>query len=50
MLREVGKRVGEEVEKTFLKRHYRAMPRTMLCCAIERFAETKRRQYLRGEI
>jgi len=54
MLREVGKRVGEEVEETFLKRHYRAMPRTMLPTmlrqAIERFAETKRRQYLRGEI
>jgi 3-methyladenine DNA glycosylase AlkD len=50
MLREVGKRVGEEVEETFLKRHYRAMPRTMLRYAIERFAETKRRQYLRGEI
>ncbi len=48
MLREVGKRVGEEKEESFLKRHYRQMPRTMLRYAIERFAEPKRKRYLTG--
>ena len=48
MLREVGKRVSEEKEESFLKRHYRQMPRTMLCYAVERFAEPKRKRYLLG--
>ena len=48
MLREVGKRVGEDKEESFLKRHYRQMPRTMLRYAIERFAEPKRKRYLMG--
>jgi 3-methyladenine DNA glycosylase AlkD len=50
MLREVGKRCSEEVEEGFLKEHYRSMGRTALRYAIERFAEGKRRAYLRGEI
>ncbi len=50
MLREVGKRIGEKQEESFLKRHYRRMPRTMLRYAIERFAEPKRKRYLAGEI
>ena len=48
MLREVGKRVSEREEESFLKRHYRDMPRTMLRYAIERFAEPKRKRYLAG--
>jgi len=48
MLREVGKRVGEDKEESFLKHHYRQMPRTMLRYAIERFAEPKRKRYLTG--
>jgi len=48
MLREVGKRIGEDKEESFLKRHYRRMPRTMLRYAIERFAEPKRKRYLAG--
>ena len=48
MLREVGKRVSEEKEESFLKRHYRQMPRTMLRYAVERFAEPKRKRYLLG--
>lgn len=48
MLREVGKRIGEEYEETFLKRFQRTMPRTMLRYAIERFAEPKRKRYLAG--
>ena len=48
MLREVGKRIGEDKEELFLKRHYRQMPRTMLRYAIERFAEPKRKRYLMG--
>jgi len=47
MLREVGKR-SLHAEEQFLKRHYRAMPRTMLRYAIERFPETKRKKYLEG--
>ncbi|MBL8525252.1 MAG: DNA alkylation repair protein [Betaproteobacteria bacterium] len=50
MLREVGKRIGEDKEESFLKRHYRQMPRTMLRYAIERFAEPKRKRYLAGLI
>jgi 3-methyladenine DNA glycosylase AlkD len=48
MLREVGQRVGEEVEESFLRQFYRDMPRTMLRYAIERFSPTKRKRYLLG--
>lgn len=47
MLREVGKR-DRNAEESFLKRHYRHMPRTMLRYAIERFPEDLRQQYLNG--
>ena len=49
MLREVGKR-DMEAEEAFLREHYRNMPRTMLRYAIERFPETRRKQYLQGII
>jgi 3-methyladenine DNA glycosylase AlkD len=47
MLREVGKRVSQQKEEEFLKKHYKNMPRTMLRYAIERFEETKRQSYLK---
>lgn len=50
MLREVGKRCSIKEEESFLRRHYRAMPRTMLRYAIERFPEPKRRAYLKGRV
>lgn len=50
MLREVGKRCSMQIEEDFLKKHYQQMPRTMLLYAIERFPETQRKAYLRGEI
>jgi 3-methyladenine DNA glycosylase AlkD len=49
MLREVGKR-DIRIEEQFLKENYKRMPRTMLRYAIERFPESKRQRYLRGEI
>jgi len=49
MLREVGKR-NIEIEKTYLKRHYTSMPRTMLRYAIEKFPEPERKAYLTGQV
>ena len=47
MLREVGNR-DVKVEKAFLDKHCRRMPRTMLRYAIERFPERRRQRYLKG--
>jgi len=49
MLREIGKRHLPS-EETFLKKHYRTMPRTMLRYAIEKFPEPKRQRYLKSQI
>lgn len=49
MLREVGKRDLQR-EETFLRAHYRQMPRTMLRYAIERFPQEKRLRYLKGTV
>jgi 3-methyladenine DNA glycosylase AlkD len=46
MLREAGKRIGQSTEETFLKKHYRHMPRTMLRYAIERFPEPLKKKYM----
>ena len=46
MLREVGKR-NQAIEEEFLKKHYKTMPRTMLRYSIERFAERKRKFYMK---
>jgi len=50
MLREVGKRCGQDTEESFLKKHYALMPRTMLRYAIERFPEKRRLAYMKGLI
>ena len=49
VLREVGKSDLRQ-EETFLAKHYRKMPRTMLRYAIERFPENRRQAYLKGKI
>ncbi len=47
MLREVGKRCGEGVERNFLDQYTSRMPRTMLRYAIERFDADTRAHYLK---
>lgn len=47
MLREIGKREPVIIE-TFLKEHYKMLPRTTLRYAIEKFPENKRQRYLKG--
>jgi 3-methyladenine DNA glycosylase AlkD len=47
MLREAGKRVSQEKEEQFLKKHYKNMPRTMLRYAIERFDKQRKEFYMR---
>jgi 3-methyladenine DNA glycosylase AlkD len=49
MLREIGKR-DLQTEERFLRRHCRAMPRTMLRYAIEKFPEEKRQRYMKGKM
>jgi 3-methyladenine DNA glycosylase AlkD len=49
MLREVGKR-KIKIEEEFLQEHNMKMPRTKLRYAIEKFPETRRKMYLRGEV
>jgi len=49
MLREVGKR-DFAAAQSFLHKHHRDMPRTLLRSAIERFEPSLRQQYLQGKI
>ena len=50
MLREIGKKSGEDVLKGYLKERYMSMPRTMLRYSIEKFDETTRKLYLNSKI
>lgn len=49
MLREVGKRCGENEERKFLDRYALTMPRTMLRYAIERFDPKLKNEYLQAK-
>jgi 3-methyladenine DNA glycosylase AlkD len=48
-LREIGKK-NEILLKSFLKKHYKNMPRTMLRYSIERLKEKERKKFLQGKI
>jgi len=50
MLREIGKKCGEDILKKYLKDRYMTMPRTMLRYSIEKFDETTRKLYLNSKI
>ena len=49
MLREMGKKNQKTLEK-FLDENIKNMPRTMLRYSIEKFEETKRKEYLKKQI
>ena len=49
MIREAWKKQPKFAE-SFLKKHYKKMPRTMLRYAIEKFPEAKRQKFLKGTI
>ncbi len=49
MLREVGKK-NLQAEITFLKQHYRQMPRTALRYAMEKFDKNLREKFLKEKI
>ena len=48
MLREMGKRVSEELLRNFLRQHAHEMPRTMLRYAIEKMSETERKEWMKA--
>lgn len=50
MLREMGKRVDQQLLVEFLAHHYHTMPRTALRYAIEHFSPETRQAYLSGTI
>lgn len=50
MLREVGKKSGEDILKKYLKDRYMTMPRTMLRYSIEKMDEETRQKYLKGKV
>jgi 3-methyladenine DNA glycosylase AlkD len=49
MLREIGNR-NYDTEYDFLEKHYKIMPRTMLRYATEKFDESVRQMFLKGQI
>jgi len=47
MLREMGKKVDEQVLLDFLEKHYKKMPRTMLRYAIERLSKEQKLHFMK---
>jgi hypothetical protein len=52
MLRETGKKCGQDILSEFLKENdrYKKLPRTTLRYAIERYDPEQRKQYLQGQV
>ncbi len=50
MLREMGKRVSMDLLRDFLRQHVHQMSRTTLRYAIEKMAETERKEWLRSTV
>jgi len=49
IMREIFKRIDQDVIRDFIKKNYKNIPRTTLRYSIEKMHEEERKRYLKGE-